>query len=499
MSRKFKKSRDYLQKGPKNLVIMVILLVVSFAMLQYFAGAIQKINTLSYRTFIDKVEQDEVKAVLVEGNEIRGTLTDNKPFETVFPEGDKDLWPLLKAHKIDIVARSANTAGQFTFWHFLLLMMAILGGMGVWHFLRQTRGGGSGGGGGLFNMGKSKAKMFMPSMLKETFDSVAGADEAKEELKDIVDYLKNPSKFGRLGAKMTRGVLLVGEPGTGKTLLARAVAGEANCPFFSISGSDFIEVFVGLGAARVRDLFTQARKHAPCIVFIDEIDAVGRRRGGGMGGGNDEREQTLNQLLAEMDGFSSKKGVIIMAATNRPDVLDVALLRPGRFDRQITVDRPDLLGREAILNVHKRNVKLAPDVNMKVVAKRTPGFSGADLANVVNEAALLAARRDKEAVEMPEFEDAIDRVIAGPERKSRVMSEDEKRTVAYHESGHALIAAFLPHADPVHKVSIIPRGAAALGYTLQLPTEDRYLTTESEIMDTLCVLLGGRAAESMVV
>ncbi|MEK7241730.1 MAG: ATP-dependent zinc metalloprotease FtsH, partial [Planctomycetota bacterium] len=298
--------------------------------------------------------------------------------------------------------------------------------------------------------------------------------------------------------KMPNGVLLIGLPGTGKTLLAKAVAGEADGPFFSISGSDFVEMFVGMGAARVRDMFEQAKERAPCIVFIDEIDSVGRQRGTGLGGGHDEREQTLNQLLAEMDGFSSKKGVIIMAATNRPDVLDVALLRPGRFDRQITVDRPDLLGREAILNVHKRNVKLAPDVDMKVVAKRTPGFSGADLANVVNEAALLAARRNKEAVEMPEFEDAIDRVIAGPERKSRVMSEDEKRTVAYHESGHALIAAFLPHADPVHKVSIIPRGTAALGYTLQLPTEDRYLTTESEIMDTLCVLLGGRAAESMV-
>src|SRR3990167_836092 len=397
MSRKFKKSRDYLQKGPKNLVIMVILLVVSFAMLQYFAGAIQKINTLSYRTFIDKVEQDEVKAVLVEGNEIRGTLTDNKPFETVFPEGDKDLWPLLKAHKIDIVARSANTAGQFTFWHFLLLMMAILGGMGVWHFLRQTRGGGSGGGGGLFNMGKSKAKMFMPSMLKETFDSVAGADEAKEELKDIVDYLKNPSKFGRLGAKMTRGVLLVGEPGTGKTLLARAVAGEANCPFFSISGSDFIEVFVGVGASRVRDLFSQARKVAPSIIFIDEIDAVGRHRGSGMGGGHDEREQTLNQLLTEMDGFDQfGEPVIVMAATNRPDVLDKALLRPGRFDRRVEVPYPDLKCRTDILKVHAKNVKMDSSVDLEKIARGTPGFSGADLANLINEAAIIASKAGKE-------------------------------------------------------------------------------------------------------
>ena len=291
---------------------------------------------------------------------------------------------------------------------------------------------------------------------------------------------------------------MIGPPGTGKTMLARAVAGEAGVPFFSISGSDFVEMFVGMGAARVRDMFEQAKEKAPCIVFIDEIDSVGRQRGTGLGGGHDEREQTLNQLLAEMDGFSSQKGVIIMAATNRPDVLDMALLRPGRFDRQITVDRPDLIGREAILKVHAKSVKLGPDVDLKTIAKRTPGFSGADLANVVNEAALLAARRNKECVEMDEMEDAIDRVIAGPERKSRVLNVEEKRTVAYHESGHTLVAALLPNTDPVHKVSIIPRGSAALGYTLQLPTEDKYLTTESEILDTLCVLLGGRAAESLV-
>ncbi|MDO8127698.1 MAG: ATP-dependent zinc metalloprotease FtsH, partial [Candidatus Brocadiales bacterium] len=345
----------------------------------------------------------------------------------------------------------------------------------------------------------AKTKLYAESESeKTTFEDVAGCDEAKEELKEIIAFLSYPERFQKLGGKIPKGVLLIGPPGTGKTMLARAVAGEAGVPFFSISGSDFVEMFVGMGAARVRDMFEQAKEKAPCIVFIDEIDSVGRQRGTGLGGGHDEREQTLNQLLAEMDGFSSQKGVIIMAATNRPDVLDMALLRPGRFDRQITVDRPDLIGREAILKVHAKSVKLGPDVDLKTIAKRTPGFSGADLANVVNEAALLAARRNKECVEMDEMEDAIDRVIAGPERKSRVLNVEEKRTVAYHESGHTLVAALLPNTDPVHKVSIIPRGSAALGYTLQLPTEDKYLTTESEILDTLCVLLGGRAAESLV-
>ncbi|OHB92432.1 MAG: cell division protein FtsH [Planctomycetes bacterium RIFCSPHIGHO2_12_FULL_51_37] len=349
------------------------------------------------------------------------------------------------------------------------------------------------------SFGKAKTKLYAESESeKTTFEDVAGCDEAKEELKEIIAFLSYPERFQKLGGKIPKGVLLIGPPGTGKTMLARAVAGEAGVPFFSISGSDFVEMFVGMGAARVRDMFEQAKEKAPCIVFIDEIDSVGRQRGTGLGGGHDEREQTLNQLLAEMDGFSSQKGVIIMAATNRPDVLDMALLRPGRFDRQITVDRPDLIGREAILKVHAKSVKLGPDVDLKTIAKRTPGFSGADLANVVNEAALLAARRNKECVEMDEMEDAIDRVIAGPERKSRVLNVEEKRTVAYHESGHTLVAALLPNTDPVHKVSIIPRGSAALGYTLQLPTEDKYLTTESEILDTLCVLLGGRAAESLV-
>ena len=349
------------------------------------------------------------------------------------------------------------------------------------------------------SFGKAKIKLYAEEDVKKTsFADVAGCDEAKEELKEIIDFLKYPQKFQKLGGKIPKGVLLIGPPGTGKTLLAKAVAGESGVPFFSISGSDFVEMFVGMGAARVRDMFEQAKQKAPCIIFIDELDSVGRQRGAGLGGGHDEREQTLNQLLAEMDGFSSQKGVIIIAATNRPDVLDSALLRPGRFDRQVTVDRPDLLGREAVLKVHAKDVKVSPNGDLKIIAKRTPGFSGADLANVINEAALLAARRDKKFVEMGELEEAIERVVAGPERKSRVISDEEKSIVAYHESGHTLVAALLPHSDPVHKVSIIARGAAALGYTLQLPTEDKYLTRESEILNTLCVLLAGRAAEEAV-
>ena len=348
------------------------------------------------------------------------------------------------------------------------------------------------------SFGKAKIKLYAEQdAQKTTFADVAGCDEAKEELKEVIDFLKYPQKFQKLGGKIPKGVLLVGPPGTGKTLLAKAVAGESGVTFFSISGSDFVEMFVGMGAARVRDMFEQAKQKAPCIVFIDELDSVGRQRGAGLGGGHDEREQTLNQLLAEMDGFSSQKGVIIIAATNRPDVLDYALLRPGRFDRHITIDRPDLNGREEILQVHAKNVKIVPNGDLKIIAKRTPGFSGADLANVINEAALLAARRDKKFVEMAELKESIERVIAGPERRSRVISDEEKKIIAYHESGHTLVAALLPNTDPVHKVSIIARGASALGYTMQLPNEDKYLTKESEILDTLCVLLAGRAAEEV--
>jgi cell division protease FtsH len=352
--------------------------------------------------------------------------------------------------------------------------------------------------GGLMSIGKSKAKIYVEGKTKVTFKDVAGVDEAVEEVQEVVEYLKNPNKFKSLGGQIPKGVLLVGPPGTGKTLLAKAVAGEANVPFFSLSGSDFVEMFVGVGAARVRDLFQQAAQHAPCIVFIDELDAVGKARGMNPLAGHDEREQTLNQLLVEMDGFDRNMGVIIMAATNRPEILDLALLRPGRFDRQIVVDRPDINGREAILKVHSRTIKLAPDLDLRVIAARTPGFVGADLANVINEAALLAARRDKKDVRIEDLEEAIDRVVAGLEKKSRVLNPKEKEIVAYHESGHAIVAASLSNVDPVHRVSIIPRGVAALGYTLQLPTEDRYLMTRTELINRLKVLLGGRVAEEII-
>jgi cell division protease FtsH len=350
----------------------------------------------------------------------------------------------------------------------------------------------------VMSFGKSRAKIYAEKEKKITFSDVAGIDEAKEELEEVVEFLKTPGKFQRLGGKIPKGVLLVGMPGTGKTLLARAVAGEANVPFFSISGSDFVEMFVGVGAARVRDLFGQAQKHAPCIIFIDELDALGKARGVNPMGRHDEQEQTLNQLLAEMDGFDPNTGVIIMAATNRPEILDPALLRPGRFDRHVVVDRPDLVGREEILMIHTRNIKLSPEVDLKVIASRTPGFVGADLANIVNEAALLAARKNKESVEMVDIEEAIDRVVAGLEKKRRLMSRKEKEIVAYHESGHAIVASLLPGADPVRRISIIPRGISALGYTLQLPTEDRYLMTKSELLDRVAVLLGGRVAEEIV-
>ena len=373
-----------------------------------------------------------------------------------------------------------------------LLPMLLL--IGVWFFImQQTQGGGN----KVMSFGKSRAKLNSEENLKVTFKDVAGADEAKQELEEVVEFLKYPKKFNDLGARIPKGVLLVGPPGTGKTLLAKAVAGESGVPFFSISGSDFVEMFVGVGASRVRDLFEQAKKSAPCIVFIDEIDAVGRQRGAGLGGGHDEREQTLNQLLVEMDGFAANEGIIIIAATNRPDILDPALLRPGRFDRQIVVDRPDVKGREEILKVHTKGKPIGDTVNLAVLARRTPGFTGADLSNLVNEAALLTARRDKKKIEMTEMEESIERVVAGPERKSKVISDKEKRLTAYHEAGHTLIGMMLKHTDPVHKVSIIPRGRAG-GYTLMLPKEDRYYATRSELLDQLKTFLGGRVAEEVV-
>ena len=400
----------------------------------------------------------------------------------------------LEKHKVEFAGRI-----ETTFWKDLLfgwiIPLAVM--VGIWMFLMRRVGGGPT---QALSFGRSRHKIYDRKELKTTFSDVAGVDEAKAELVEIVDFLKNPKKYQRLGGRIPKGVLLVGTPGTGKTLLARAVAGEADVPFFTLSGSEFVEMFVGVGAARVRDLFEQAKDKAPCIIFIDELDAIGKSRAGNTGfvGGHDEREQTLNQLLAEMDGFDSSKGVIIMAATNRPEVLDQALLRPGRFDRQVVVDKPDVRGREAILRLHARAVVLAPDVQLGVIAARTPGFAGAELANIVNEAALLAARKEKNAVEMADFEEAIDRLVAGLEKKSRVLSEKERDIVAHHEMGHALVAASVTHADPVHKVTIIPRGVAALGMTYQLPTEDRFLLTRSEIEDRIAVLLGGRVAEELV-
>jgi cell division protease FtsH len=400
----------------------------------------------------------------------------------------------LEAHKVEFAGRI-----ETTFWKDLLFGWIIpLGVMvAIWMFLMRRVGGGPT---QALSFGRSKHKIYDRKELKTTFADVAGVDEAKAELVEIVDFLRNPKKYQRLGGRIPKGVLVVGPPGTGKTLLARAVAGEADVPFFTMSGSEFVEMFVGVGAARVRDLFEQAKDKAPCIVFIDELDAIGKSRAGATGfvGGHDEREQTLNQLLAEMDGFDSSKGVIIMAATNRPEVLDQALLRPGRFDRQVVVDKPDVRGREAILRLHARAVVLAPGVDLSVIAARTPGFAGADLANIVNEAALLAARKEKNAVEMADFEEAIDRVVAGLEKKSRVLSDKERDIVAHHEMGHALVASSVAHADPVHKVTIIPRGVAALGMTYQLPTEDRFLLTRSELEDRIAVLLGGRVAEELV-
>lgn len=446
---------------------------------------------ISYTSFMQHVQQDEIKQVTIVDNVISGKLKDGKEFSTVAPN-DSKLVEKLEAKKVDI---KAELPPQPPWWMSILssiLPMLII--VGLW-FMLMNQGGA--GGGKVMNFGKSRARRYDEEKLKITFKDVAGAEEAKQELEEVVEFLKHPQKYNDLGAKIPKGVLLYGPPGTGKTLLAKAVAGEAGVPFFSISGSDFVEMFVGVGASRVRDLFDQAKKSAHCIVFIDEIDAVGRQRGAGLGGGHDEREQTLNQLLVEMDGFSANEGIIMIAATNRPDILDPALLRPGRFDRQIVVDRPDIKGRTEILKVHVKGKPIGQDVNLDVIAQRTPGFTGADLSNLVNEAALLTARKDKKAINMPEMEEAAERVIMGPERKSRVISDKEKRLTAYHEGGHTIVGMLLEHTDPVHKVTIIPRGRAG-GYTLSLPKEDKYYATRSEMLDELKVLLGGRVAEALV-
>jgi cell division protease FtsH len=443
--------------------------------------------------FLGQVEKDNVDSVKIfnRDQKIEGILRNKEKFKTAFPAGFDIVKELRKEKgvKIEVDPQTGTSILAVVINILPLLLMVGL----ILFFVQQMQGGGN----KVMSFGKSKARQISKDMPKVTFEDVAGVDEAVEELMEIKEFLENPVKFQALGAKIPKGVLLYGPPGSGKTLLARAVAGEAGVPFFSISGSDFVEMFVGVGAARVRDLFEQAKGNAPCIIFMDEIDAVGRHRGAGLGGGHDEREQTLNQLLVEMDGFETKAGVILIAATNRPDILDPALLRPGRFDRQIVVDRPDLEGRKKILRVHAKGKPLAPDIEIDVLARRTPGFTGADLANMVNEAALLSARHGKNLVDMVEMEEAIDRVVAGPEKKTRLISDREKEIIAYHESGHALVAHTLPNADPVHKISIIPRGRA-LGYTLTLPTEDKYLVTRSELIDELAMLLGGRVAEEMV-
>jgi cell division protease FtsH len=472
---------------------IVALLLMILIQNIFLAETIQRIP---YSEFKDLLRNGKVESVTLSQDEIRGVLKEGQEgergtrhFLTIRVQ-DPDLVNELEQHGVKYSGRYEST------WVTTLLswVVPIVIFFGVWSLIfRRMSPGGT-----VMTIGRSKAKIYGENEVKVTFNDVAGVQEAKDELVEIVEFLRNPKKFQRLGGKIPKGVLLVGPPGTGKTLLARAVAGEAKVPFFSINGSEFVEMFVGVGASRVRDLFAQAQSIAPCIVFIDELDALGKARGANPLVGHDEREQTLNQLLVEMDGFDSRKGVIILAATNRPEILDPALMRPGRFDRQVLVDRPDLNGREAILRLHAQQVRMGPRVDLRTIAQRTPGFVGADLANVVNEAALLAARKDKDAVEMEDFEEAIDRVVAGLEKKNRILSDKEKEIVAYHESGHALVAASLPNADPVHRISIVPRGIAALGYTLQLPTEDRYLMTRSELLDKLAVLFGGRVAEELV-
>ncbi|BBP01829.1 ATP-dependent zinc metalloprotease FtsH [Sulfuriferula nivalis] len=475
----------------KNIAIWLVVALVMMTVFNQFGSHQAAQAQMDYSQFVDEVKQGQIAKVVIENHVIKGIKNDGKRFSTYAPSDPWMVSDLLK-NGVAIEAKPEEEPSFLTqifiSWFPMLLLI------GVWvFFMRQMQGGGKG---GAFSFGKSKAKMMDESTNQITFADVAGCDEAKEEVSELVDFLRDPSKFQKLGGRVPRGVLMAGSPGTGKTLLAKAIAGEAKVPFFSISGSDFVEMFVGVGASRVRDMFDQAKKHAPCIIFIDEIDAVGRQRGAGMGGGNDEREQTLNQLLVEMDGFEGASGVIVIAATNRPDVLDPALLRPGRFDRQVYVNLPDIRGREQILLVHMRKIPAAPDVRPDILARGTPGFSGADLANLVNEAALFAARSNKRLVEMDDFERAKDKIMMGAERKGMVMPEHERQNTAYHESGHAVVAYLLDKTDPVHKVTIIPRGRA-LGLTMQLPTEDRYSMDRIQILQNISVLFGGRIAEEV--
>ncbi|WP_428032908.1 ATP-dependent zinc metalloprotease FtsH [Ancylobacter sp.] len=473
-------------------VIIVLLLLALFSLFQNPAQR-QATNDISFSQLLNEVDQGRVRDVVIQGPEITGSFTDGRAFQTYSPN-DPSLISRLYGKGVSITAKPLTDNVPW-FVSLLISWLPFIALIGVWIFLSRQMQGGAGG--KAMGFGKSRAKLLTEAHGRVTFEDVAGIDEAKSDLTEIVDFLRDPQKFQRLGGRIPRGVLLVGPPGTGKTLLARAIAGEANVPFFTISGSDFVEMFVGVGASRVRDMFEQAKKNAPCIIFIDEIDAVGRHRGAGLGGGNDEREQTLNQLLVEMDGFEANEGIILIAATNRPDVLDPALLRPGRFDRQVVVPNPDVVGREQILKVHARKIPVAPDVNLKVIARGTPGFSGADLANLCNEAALMAARRNKRMVTMSDFEDAKDKVMMGAERRSLVMTEDEKMLTAYHEGGHAIVALKVPATDPVHKATIIPRGRA-LGMVMQLPERDKLSMSYEQMTSRLAVLMGGRVAEELI-
>ena len=476
----------------KNIVLYLLIIAAFIIAIDAFSGQSANKSELSYTGFIQQVQQKKVESVTITNDHgIKGKLKNGTEFNSYAPT-DETLIKTLQDNGVEITAAPPE---QPAWWMSLLgsaipiIILVVL----FFFIMQQTQGGG----GRVMNFGKSRAKLMGEGNVKVSFKDVAGAEEAKQELEEVVEFLKDPGKFTTIGAKIPKGVLLAGPPGTGKTLLAKAVAGEAGVPFFTISGSDFVEMFVGVGASRVRDLFTQAKKNAPCIIFIDEIDAVGRQRGAGLGGGHDEREQTLNQLLVEMDGFGANEGIITIAATNRPDILDPALLRPGRFDRQVIVGRPDLRGREAILKVHARNKPLADDVDLKIIAKKTPGFTGADLSNLLNEAALLAARLNKKVITMAEVEEASEKVSMGPERRSHIVSDKDRKLTAYHESGHAIVAHLLPHADPVHKVTIIPRGAAG-GYTMMLPTEEQNYKTKSQLLADIRVALGGRIAEALI-
>jgi cell division protease FtsH len=478
----------------KNVILWVVVAVVLMSMFNNFGGRKSQESNMPYSQFIQSVRDGQVKQVIIDGSQIRGTVGTGERFSTTAPQNDPHMIDdLVENHvdfKVDPPESQSFLTQVFISWFPMLLLV------GVWvFFMRQMQGGG--GGRGAMSFGKSKARLIEEDQIKVTFADVAGVEEAKEDVQEMVDFLKDPSKFQKLGGKIPRGALMVGPPGTGKTLLAKAIAGEARVPFFSISGSDFVEMFVGVGASRVRDMFEQAKKNAPCIIFIDEIDAVGRHRGAGLGGGHDEREQTLNQLLVEMDGFEGTEGIIVIAATNRPDVLDPALLRPGRFDRQVVVGLPDVRGREQILKVHMKRVPLASDVEVSYLARGTPGFSGADLANLVNEAALFAARKNKREVQMEDFEKAKDKILMGAERRSMVMSEEEKRLTAYHEAGHAIVGRLVPEHDPVYKVSIMPRGRA-LGITMFLPERDQYSASLEKLESQISSLFGGRIAEEII-